>query len=87
MDDNVVSFPGATIIAAPVEEEVKKFTAKDILSDLEDLEFNDIMIIGRLDGGALYFATSSGDPAKILLDLESTKYIVMDAVMSEEYED
>jgi hypothetical protein len=46
---------------------------------LEDQEFQTVIIIGRDLEGKLYFATSLGDMAEVLWEMESTKHWMLSA--------
>ena len=83
MDDNVVKFPGVEEIPESVFGH--SIEVSDVLSGLQDREFDDVVILGTYNQkDNLYFASTSGDPAKILWDLERAKHVLMNLFMSTE---
>lgn len=85
MDDNVVKFPGVENIDLLEEAFGPSIQVSEVLTGLQDREFDDVVILGtynRKDN--LYFASTSGDPAKILWDLERAKHVLMNLFMSTE---
>lgn len=86
MDEtNVVKFPGVETIDLLEEAFGPSLKVSDVLEGLQDREFDDVVILGTYSGkDNLYFASTSGDPAKILWDLERAKYTLMNIFMSTE---
>lgn len=82
--DNVVKFPGVETIEL-LEEAFGSPQVSDVLTGLQDREFNDVVVLGTYsDKENLYFASTSGDPAKILWDLERAKHVLMNLFMTTE---
>jgi hypothetical protein len=84
MDDNVIKFPGAEEIdfealeTALVEED--KVKVEQAIQAALERNFDDVIIIGTYDDkDNTYFATTSGDPAKIIWDLERSKFLLMNS--------
>jgi hypothetical protein len=83
-DSNVVKFPGVETIEAE-DTFGPSIEVSDVLLGLQDREFNDVVVLGTYsDKDNLYFASTSGDPAKILWDLERAKHVLMNLFMSTE---
>lgn len=84
--DNVVKFPGVeTIDLSGLEEAFGSPQVSDVLNGLQDREFDDVVILGTYNNkDNLYFASTAGDPAKILWDLERAKHVLMNLFMSTE---
>ncbi len=84
---NVVKFPGVETIETSYPEEMfgPSIEVSNILLGLQEKEFDDVVILGTYNHkGSMYFASTSGDPAKILWDLERAKHVLMDLFMSTE---
>lgn len=86
MDDtNVVKFPGVETIDILEEVYGPSLKVSEVISGLQDKEFDDVVILGTYNlRDNLYFASTSGDPAKILWDLERAKHVLMNLFMSTE---
>lgn len=83
--DNVVKFPGVETIDLLEEAFGQSIQVSDVLNGLHDREFDDVVILGTYSGkDNLYFASTAGDPAKILWDLERAKHVLMNLFMSTE---
>jgi hypothetical protein len=83
--DNVVKFPGVETIELLEEAFGPSIEVSDVLTGLQDREFNDVVVLGTYSNkDNLYFASTSGDPAKILWDLERAKHVLMNLFMSTE---
>lgn len=81
--DNVVKFPGVEEIPENIFGHSTEVS--DVLTGLQDKEFNDVVILGTYsDKDNLYFASTSGDSAKVLWDLERAKHVLMTLFMSME---
>jgi len=89
MTDNVIKFPGTEDsdldlsllenLAGPSLE------VTEVLEGLKEREFDDIVVLGTYsDKSSLYFASTSGDPSKVLWDLERAKHVLMELFMSSE---
>lgn len=80
--DNIIKFPGTEDVdleelaeALGISEDTPVET---VLLNAAEREFDDIIIIGTYNNkGNTYFATTSGDPAKIIWDLERSKHLLM----------
>lgn len=81
--DNVVKFPGVEEIPESVFG--PSIEVSDVLTGLQDREFNDVVVLGTYSSkDNLYFASTSGDPAKVLWDLERAKHVLMNLFMTTE---
>lgn len=75
-DDNVVKFPGETL---------HDLDARDVLEGvLEDAELDRVVILGWGKNGELWMSSSMAKPSEILLLLEVSKKILLEAMLSGE---
>ena len=80
MVDNVVKFPGVEEIMDEDFDSVgPEVNIDDVLEGAKGSGLQDVILIGRNSEGQLYFASTHGSASKILYDLESAKYILMNA--------
>ena len=85
MVDNVVKFPGVEDVFLEEEITGPSLEVSDILEGLQEKEFDDVVILGTYNSrDSMYFASTSGDPAKVLWDLERAKHVLMNLFMSTE---
>lgn len=76
VEDNVVKFPGveeidySEILGAKVEVE-------NLFNSALEIGLENVVITGTTKDGALYFASTSGDPKEILWELERAKNLLM----------
>lgn len=83
--DNVVKFPGVETIDLLEDSFGPSLQVSEVLEGLQGREFDDVVVLGTYSSkDNLYFASTSGDPAKILWDLERAKYTLMNLFMSTE---
>jgi hypothetical protein len=86
--DNIVKFPGTEDIDLSLLEDAMygpSIEVSEVLTSLQDREFDDIVVLGTYHGRQnMYFASSSGDPAKVLWDLERAKFVLMNMFMNME---
>ena len=69
--DNIVKFPGTTMFGIEPDE---------VLNGALDASLESAVVLGYGKDGGLYFATSIGDEAQILLLLEKSKRVLLDMV-------
>lgn len=74
-DNNVVLFPGVQDVFEEelgAEVPIDKMFEAALEADLEN-----VVISGTTKTGNIYFASTSGDPQKILWELERSKHLLM----------
>lgn len=88
MTDNIIKFPGTEDeydLNILDEQFGPSLEVEQVLEGLKDREFDDIVVLGTYSTKSnLYFASTSGDPAKVLWDLERAKHVLMELFMSSE---
>lgn len=88
MTDNIIKFPGSDEYDLNILEEQlggPSLEVSEVLEGLKGREFDDIVVLGTYSTKSnLYFASTSGDPAKVLWDLERAKHVLMELFMSSE---
>jgi len=78
--DNILNFPGVTIPEDVDYDTVgPEVGVDDVLEGAKGNGLQDVTLLGRNSEGQLYFASTNGSASKILYDLESAKYIIMNA--------
>lgn len=87
MSDNVVLFPGTEEVDLEAVRDLygPSVEVQDAMNAAMERGFNDVIIIGTYtDKENVYFASTSGNPAKVLWDLERAKHVLMDLFMNTE---
>jgi hypothetical protein len=69
MSDNVINWPGETILPVPVER---------VLSSAIDKDLSEVMVIGWTKEGKLYLAVSGSGLGDCLILLERAKSALLD---------
>lgn len=69
MDDNIEIFDGPTTLDIPPSR---------VLSGAQEQSFKSIVVLGELEDGSLYFASSAGDGAAVLWLIEKAKKDLLD---------
>lgn len=79
--DNILKFPGVEEITMDEDFDSvgPQVSIDDVLEGAKGNGLEDIILIGRNGEGQLFFASTHGSASKILYDLESAKYILMNA--------
>lgn len=76
-EDNVVKFPGVEEIAEGSGVFGDKLEVKVIFDSALELGLENVVVSGTTRDGAMYFASSSGDPKDILWEIERAKALLM----------
>lgn len=80
MVDNIVKFPGVTeVITEDFDSVGPEVNVDDVLEGAKGCGLEDLILIGRNEEGQLYFASTHGRASQVLYDLESAKFILMNA--------
>ena len=87
MSDNVVLFPGTEGVDLEAIQDLfgPRAEVQDAMNVAMERGFDDVIIIGTYTNKEnVYFASTSGNPAKVLWDLERAKHVLMDLFMNTE---
>ena len=88
MNDNVVDMGGKPVKSGEViefpSETFQDIEPKKITEAANKIDFEHVMIVGWEKDGEMYFASSQGSAAEIVLDLEICKRMIMDGLASGE---
>lgn len=77
-DDNVLMFPGTQGVNIPDEDVLGPELDPKVLFDAAlEHDLTNVVIAATTKEGNIYFASSSGNPEKILWELERAKYLLM----------
>jgi hypothetical protein len=81
--DNVISFPGSEVPDYYIDDtkEQPGVSVEKVIESLQDKEFDDIIVIGRMPDGRFYFATTSGNVQEVNWDLDKAKSILMSTMI------
>lgn len=69
MNDNIIEFPGYTVVEIPVET---------VLDGAKDQDIDHLVIMGRKKDGAYYFASSTSDAKDMMWICEKFKQALLD---------
>jgi hypothetical protein len=80
-ENKVVSIFGGEITPEHIFDNEDDFGGKvdinKVLDGAKDLGLEELVLIGRHSDGRFYFASTSGNAAQVVFDLESAKHILI----------